>query len=61
MIDTFTISRELPKASIPSAHAEAIATGVQQAVDLAPCTRLDPIMPPTSFDIGFSLNPCPRR
>ena len=25
--------------------------------DSAPCTRLDPAMPPTSFDIGFSLNP----
>ena len=21
----------------------------------------DPTMPPTSFDIGFSLNPCPRK
>ena len=29
--------------------------------DSAPCTRLDPTMPPTSFDIGFSLNPCPRK
>ena len=24
-------------------------------------TLLDPTMPPTSFDIGFSLNPCPRK
>ena len=29
--------------------------------DSAPCTLLDPTMPPTSFDIGFSLNPCPRK
>ena len=29
--------------------------------DPAPCTRLDSTMPPTSFDIGFSLNPCPRK
>ena len=29
--------------------------------DSAPGTRLDPTMPPTSFDIGFSLNPCPRK
>ena len=29
--------------------------------DSAPCTLLDPTMPPTSFDIGFSLNPCPGK
>ena len=33
MIDTLTISRELTKAGIPSAHADAIATGIQQASD----------------------------
>ena len=34
---------------------------VPSRADPAPCTRLDPTMPPTSFDIGFSLNPCPRK
>ena len=29
--------------------------------DPAPLTLFDPTMPPTSFDIGFSLNPCPRK
>ena len=29
--------------------------------DPAPFTRLDPAIPPTSCDIGFSLNPCPRK
>ena len=33
MIDTLTLSRELTKAGIASAHAEAIATGIQQATD----------------------------
>ena len=33
MIDTLTISRELTKADIQSAHADAIATGIQQAAD----------------------------
>ena len=33
MIDTLTISRELTKVGIPSAHADAIATGIQQAAD----------------------------
>ena len=27
----------------------------------APFSHLEPTMPPTSFDIGFSLNPCPRK
>ena len=41
MIDTLTISRELTKAGIPSAHADAIATGIQQAADHGrPCDRL---------------------
>ena len=31
MIDTLTLSRELTKVGIPSAHADAIATGIQQA------------------------------
>ena len=29
--------------------------------DPAPCTRLDRTIFPTSLDIGFSLNPCPRK
>ena len=29
--------------------------------DTAPFTLFDLTMPPTSFDIGFSLNPCPRK
>ena len=33
MIDTLTLSRELTKAGLPSAHADAIATGIQQAAD----------------------------
>ena len=33
MIDTLTLSRELTKVGIPSAHADAIATGIQQATD----------------------------
>ena len=33
MIDTLTLSRELTKAGIASAHAEAIATGIQQAAE----------------------------
>ena len=33
MIDAFTISCELTKASIASAHAEAIATDIQQVAD----------------------------
>ena len=35
--------------------------GSSVRADTAPFTRLDPTMPPTSFDIGFSLNPCPRK
>ena len=33
MIDTLTLSRELTKVGIPSAHADAVATGIQQATD----------------------------
>ena len=35
MIDTLTLSRELTKVGIASAHADAIATGIQQATDHA--------------------------
>ena len=36
-------------------------TGRAVGADSTPFTRLDPTMPPTSLDIGFSLNPCPRK
>ena len=48
-------TRRLVNASVSDNTRRAVGA------DSAPFTRLDPTMPPTSFDIGLSLNPCPRK
>ena len=45
----------------PSALTPVALRAPSVSADPAPFTRLDPTMPPNSFDIGFSLNPCPRK
>ena len=45
----------------PSAPTPLALRAPSVRANTAPFTLFDPTMPPTSFDIGFSFNPCPRK
>ena len=55
-------AREPAPAAAPSARTPVALRAPSVRADPSACTTsLDRTIPPTSLDIGFSLNPCPRK
>ena len=48
-------------AAVPSARTPVTLRAPSVRAEAFALTLLDRTIPPTSFDIGFSPNPCPRK